>query len=406
MAKVSKADKKTKPVKKQESSSSLSDSLSDSLSSSSSSDLSSSESEAEEKKEKKDSSDSESSLSSSSSDSDSSDSDSDSDDEEEKKEVKKDAKKEEKKEESSSTSSSSESSDSEADDESSDSEEEKKDGSSSDSDSDSDSEDKEEEKSKKRKAEESEEAPAKKAKTEADEPATLFVGRLSWNIDDDWLKSEFEPLGGVTGARVMMERSTGKSRGYGYVDFETKEAAQNALDQFQGREIDGRPINLDMSSSKPRELTPQSRAKQFGDSQSPPSDTLFIGNLAFDSDRDELFNIFGNYGSVISCRLPTHPDTQQLKGFGYIQMGSVDEAKAALEAMNGEFVFNRKIRLDYSTPRDPSSRPQGGFNSRPQGGFNSRPQGGNFRGGRDRSSGPPSRGPKSGNFQGTKKTFD
>ena len=77
-----------------------------------------------------------------------------------------------------------------------------------------------------------------------EEPATLFVGRLSWNIDDAWLKREFEHIGGVIGARVIMERATGKSRGYGYVDFESKSAAEKALEEMQGKEIDGRPINL------------------------------------------------------------------------------------------------------------------------------------------------------------------
>lgn len=439
--KSAKADKKQvkakKQVKKQESSSesSSSDSSSSSESESSSSSESDSDSSDEEKEEeKKESSDSDSSSDSESeaevkkekkddsSDSDSSSSDSDSSDEEEapkkeiKKEVKKDtkkvAKKEVKKEASSSSSSSSSESDSDSDSSSS---------SSSDSDSASDSDSEEEEKdSKKRKVEESseeveessEEPVAKKPKTN-EEPATLFVGRLSWNIDDEWLRREFEPVGGVISARVIMERSTGKSRGYGYVDFDSKSAAEKALQEYQGKELDGRPINLDMSTGKPHASNPKTdRAKQFGDVPSAPSDTLFVGNLSFNAERDSLFNTFGEYGTVVSCRIPTHPDTQQPKGFGYVQFSSVDEAKAALEALNGEYLDGRACRLDFSTPRDNSNAPRGGFGGNRggrgdfggRGGFGGNGGRGGF-GGRERSA-PPRSAPNSAEFKGTKKTFD
>ena len=228
------------------------------------------------------------------------------------------------------------------------------------------------------------------------------MGRLSWNIDDEWLRREFEPIGGVISARVIMERATGKSRGYGYVDFDSKSAAEKALNEYQGKEIDGRPVNLDMSTGKPHAANPRvERAKQFGDVPSAPSDTLFVGNLSFNAQRDNLFQVFGEYGTVISCRIPTHPDTQQPKGFGYVQFGSVDEAKAAYEAMNGQYIEGRACRLDFSTPRDNSSRPgtpRGGGAGTPRGGFS-----GGF-GGRERSSTPTPR--RNTEFKGTKKTFD
>jgi len=72
--------------------------------------------------------------------------------------------------------------------------------------------------SKKRKAVE-EDQPVKKAKS--DEPAaeedeaskTIWVGQLSWNVDDAWLKTEFEEFGEVVSARVVMDRDSGRSRG-------------------------------------------------------------------------------------------------------------------------------------------------------------------------------------------------
>ncbi|KAJ1051545.1 hypothetical protein FZC28_6710g2730 [Saccharomyces cerevisiae] len=248
-----------------ESESSSSSSSSDSESSSSSS--SDSESEAETKKEE-------------SKDSSSSSSSSDSSSDEEEEEEKEETKKEESKESSSSDSSSSSSSDSESEKEESNDKKRK-------------SEDAEEE--------EDEESSNKKQKNEeTEEPATIFVGRLSWSIDDEWLKKEFEHIGGVIGARVIYERGTDRSRGYGYVDFENKSYAEKAIQEMQGKEIDGRPINCDMSTSKP--AGNNDRAKKFGDTPSEPSDTLFLGNLSFNADRDAIFELFAKHGEVVSVR--------------------------------------------------------------------------------------------------------
>ena len=368
------------------------------------------------------SSSSESESESSSSDSESSSSDSESEEETKKEEPKKE---ESKKEESSSSSSSSESG---------------SDSSSSDSDSsssDSESEAEEETNDKKRKAEsdeeesESSDSDAKKQKTDEsaeaeseEEPATIFVGRLSWSIDGDWLKSEFEHIGGVLGARVIYERGTDRSKGYGYVDFKNKEFAEKAVKEMQGKEIDGREINCDMSNSRPAtNNNGNDRARKFGDVPSEPSETLFLGNLSFGANTDEISELFSKYGEIVSVRLPTHPETEQPKGFGYVQYGNVEDAKKALEALNGEYIDNRPVRLDFSTPRPQNDRGGFGGNRGGRGGFGGRGGRGGFvgrggnrggfggRGGfRQSGSGannaPLGRSRNTAEFSGSKKTFD
>ena len=354
---------------------------------------------------------SDSSSSSSSDSSSDSESDSSSSDEEEEK------KEEEKKDESSS--------DSDSDSSSSDEEEEKKDenkeesssssssdsesGSDSSSDSDSESES-EETNDKKRKAESESEsdsdADSKKQKTEEEEtgeeeePSTIFVGRLSWSIDGDWLKSEFDHIGGVLGARVIYERGTDRSKGYGYVDFKTKALAEKAVAEMQGKEIDGREINCDMSNSRPATNNNNGgdRARKFGDVPSEPSDTLFLGNLSFNANRDEISDIFAKFGEIVSVRLPTHPETEQPKGFGYVQYGNIDDAKKALEALQGEYIDNRPVRLDYSTPRPQNDRGGFGGNRGGRGGFRPSGSGAN--------QAPLGRARNTAEFSGNKKTFD
>lgn len=195
---------------------------------------------------------------------------------------------------------------------------------SSDDDEDSDAEMKDAEPvaSKKRAAEESA-APAKKAKVEAaapeaaagaEESTTVYVGGLSWNVDNEWLKSEFEVCGEVVSARVVTDRESGKSRGFGYVEFTKAEFAQKAL-EMAGNEIDGRQIKVDLSAPRPpREERPK---KQFNDTLSgPPTTTLFVGNLPFSASEDAVWSAFADFGDVSSVRLPTDPESGRPKGFG------------------------------------------------------------------------------------------
>ncbi|KAG4303258.1 hypothetical protein PCK1_000596, partial [Pneumocystis canis] len=93
----------------------------------------------------------------------------------------------------------------------------------------------------------------KKSKTNTGENAegstTIFVGGLSWNVDDDWLAREFENIGTVVSSRVINNKKSGKSKGFGYVEFSKPEEAQAAL-AYSGKEIDGRAINVDISTGR------------------------------------------------------------------------------------------------------------------------------------------------------------
>ncbi len=78
----------------------------------------------------------------------------------------------------------------------------------------------------------------------------LYVGNLSWGVDDDGLRSFFEKYGEVTSARVITDRETGRSRGFGFVEM-PDEAARNAIEQGEGAELDGRPLRI--SEARPRQ---------------------------------------------------------------------------------------------------------------------------------------------------------
>ncbi len=78
----------------------------------------------------------------------------------------------------------------------------------------------------------------------------LFVGSLPWAVNDDALKTVFEQHGAVVSAKVITDRQTGRSRGFGFVEMENESDANNAIQALNGSELKGR--NIIVSEAKPK----------------------------------------------------------------------------------------------------------------------------------------------------------
>ncbi len=79
----------------------------------------------------------------------------------------------------------------------------------------------------------------------------LYVGNLSFNTTADDLTELFSGVGTVQSANVIEDRETGRSRGFGFVEMSSKEEGSNAIDQFNGKEVDGRQLKV--NEAKPQE---------------------------------------------------------------------------------------------------------------------------------------------------------
>lgn len=80
----------------------------------------------------------------------------------------------------------------------------------------------------------------------------LFVGGLSWDTDDNSLRAAFEPFGDVREAKVINDRDTGRSRGFGFVTFANSGDAQKAIEGMNGAMLDGRSLRVDAAQDKQR----------------------------------------------------------------------------------------------------------------------------------------------------------
>ncbi|GAB2221747.1 hypothetical protein Droror1_Dr00012935 [Drosera rotundifolia] len=78
----------------------------------------------------------------------------------------------------------------------------------------------------------------------------LFVGGLSWGTNEGTLREAFSSHGEVTEARIINDRETGRSRGFGFVSFATEESANSAMSAMDGQELDGRNIRVTVANDR------------------------------------------------------------------------------------------------------------------------------------------------------------
>ena len=93
--------------------------------------------------------------------------------------------------------------------------------------------------------------------------AKLFVGNLSFSITENDLQDAFAAHGTVTEANLMMDRTTNRPRGFGFVTMSTPEEAQKAVEAMNGKALDGRPLTVNIA--RPREERPAGgERRQYG----------------------------------------------------------------------------------------------------------------------------------------------
>ena len=79
----------------------------------------------------------------------------------------------------------------------------------------------------------------------------LYVGNLSWGVTDAQLQDMFTPFGTVVSAQIIMDRDTGRSKGFGFVEMGTDQEAQAAIAGMHGKQVEGRPLTV--NEARPKE---------------------------------------------------------------------------------------------------------------------------------------------------------
>lgn len=80
----------------------------------------------------------------------------------------------------------------------------------------------------------------------------LYVGNLSFKLDNDGLANAFGEFGEVLSAKIITDRDTGRSRGFGFVEMSSADQAQTCIENLDGKDVEGRALRVSVAQEKPR----------------------------------------------------------------------------------------------------------------------------------------------------------
>ena len=135
----------------------------------------------------------------------------------------------------------------------------------------------------------------------------IYVGNLAAPTTEQELARLFTRVGRVMSVRIMRDRDTGHSRGFGFVEMGAGEAEQ-AVQQLNGVELHGQALSV--TEARPRPEPSASRGH-------PPS-RLFVGNLPYGATEVEIKNLFAAVGSVVAVSLPIERESGRPRGFAFV----------------------------------------------------------------------------------------
>lgn len=210
------------------------------------------------------------------------------------------------------------------------------------------------------------------------ETFSLFVGNLSFSTTEEGLRKRLEECGPIAEVRIVTDRLSGRSKGYGYVEFENKDSLENAA-KLQ-IELDGRQLRLDFANSRPRTRGDNNnRSRQQPSSPSrDPSNTLFLRNLSYSATEEGVKSVMCSAGAIKNVRIISH------KGCGFVEYEELESAQKAVTELNGTSIDGRRVYLDYASEQTGNRGNSGGYRGGRgghRGGYRSNYRGGH-RGGR------------------------
>lgn len=100
--------------------------------------------------------------------------------------------------------------------------------------------------------------------------------------------------------------------------------------------------------------------------------SIYVGNLSYEVEQDDLKQVFAEYGTVKSVQLPTDRETGRVRGFAFVEMGTEAEESAAIEALDGAEWLGRNLKVNKAKPREDRDSFGGGRRGSNSGGGYSR----------------------------------
>ncbi|OAA68250.1 polyadenylate-binding protein [Niveomyces insectorum RCEF 264] len=225
----------------------------------------------------------------------------------------------------------------------------------------------------------------------------IYVKNLSPEVTDDEFRELFEKYGAVTSSTIAREQDTGKSRGFGFINFTTHESANRAVEELNGREIHGQELYVGRAQKKherEEELRRSYEAARQEKASKYVGVNLYIKNLDDDVDDEKLRELFAVYGPITSAKVmretaseaddeskdgksgddkPAAPATEDAngegetaaaeksnknaklgksKGFGFVCFSNPDDATKAVTEMNQRMVNGKPLYVAIAQKKE------------------------------------------------------
>lgn len=185
---------------------------------------------------------------------------------------------------------------------------------------------------------------------------TVFVQQLAARLRTKELIAFFEKVGPVKEAQIVKDRVSGRSKGVGYVEFKNEESVPAAI-QLTGQKLLGIPIIAQLTEAEKNRQVRNPEAAGSNPNQI-PFHRLYVGNIHFSITESDLQNVFEPFGELEFVQLQKEEQGRS-RGYGFVQFRDPNQAREALEKMNGFDLAGRPIRVglgnDKFTPESTAS---------------------------------------------------
>jgi RNA recognition motif-containing protein len=165
----------------------------------------------------------------------------------------------------------------------------------------------------------------------------LYVGNLSFDATEEDLKKLFSSVGVVINAKIV-KKEDGKSKGFAFVEMENENSIKQAMSEFNGYDLFGRPIVVNEAIESEKKIPVKVYESSYTGGKK-----IYIGNLPYILNDADVMKIFNIAGKVKSSKVVMDRSSGKSKGFAFVEMETNDEAKAAVEKLNNFLINGRNI---------------------------------------------------------------
>ncbi|KAJ8535850.1 hypothetical protein K7X08_034251 [Anisodus acutangulus] len=203
----------------------------------------------------------------------------------------------------------------------------------------------------------------------------LFVGGIAWETREECFRKYFGKFGEITDCVIMMDKISGRPRGFGFVTFADPEIANKVL--AEDHIIDGRAVEV-------KRTVPKEDMQVKG---APKTKKIFVGGLPLSLTEDELKQYFSSYGYVLEQQIMLDRETGRSRGFGFVTFDSEDAVEKVLNNGRMHEIGGKQVEIKKAEPKragtehaNESWQHRGGSGSRSYNGIGGS-EGGGFGGG-------------------------